>query len=261
MKQTLYILFLLMCSAVLAQSPDKKQETYTVNIANRDSVVKASIYYDKMEITAAANSYYYWYGSNKINYTQGGYEGRLLHGSYTSFYPNNNLKQKGNFKKGIKSKNWISWYDNGNIKEMSEWKNGLRNGTYKTFDSKGNKIIETCYSDNKLHGKYTVYSDGKASEIKKYKNGTEVIKKVKPIKEPKKIKEAKPKKSLRTKMKALFKKKKKANEPTKDEAPIKEKKKVPKEKKEKEAVKKEEIKKEEVKKDEEKTVKAQPTKK
>jgi antitoxin component YwqK of YwqJK toxin-antitoxin module len=210
MKTISILLFaiIVVYSTLQAQSPDKKQETYTVNLSNRDSAVKASIYYDKKEVSAKPDRYYAWYGSNKITSTQGGYEGRLLHGTYISFYPDNNLKQKGQYKKGMKNKEWLSWYENGNIREISRWKNGCRDGKQSSFDRKGNLTETAIYRSGKLNGKYVLFNEGKAETVKKYKNGTERL-----------AKEKREKKKISARFKKLFRKKK--NEPKQIDMPQK----------------------------------------
>ena len=59
--------------------------------------------------------WYHWYHPHDLHITAGDYSGRLLDGEYKSFFPKGDLKEKGEFKKGLKSGQWKSWYENGTV--------------------------------------------------------------------------------------------------------------------------------------------------
>src|SRR6202012_31644 len=120
---------------------------------------------------------YYWYASNKIMQTNGGYAGKVLNGKYTSFYLTGNLKEKGIFKNGVKNGKWVAWYDDGKIKEISVWQKGLKKGYSKEFDTEGELISKVKYKNGKQNGYQIIYSDGKVSDKKKFRNGVEIVKK------------------------------------------------------------------------------------
>ena len=131
MMRFLYIFFasvLFLPKTILAQnnSPvydQAKEVTFHANMANLDSSVRAEVFYEpNKKIKIDLNTTYYWFYINKISSTQGGFDGRLLHGDYICFYPNHALKEKGIFKNGQKSGQWIGWYNTGKIKEVSKEK-------------------------------------------------------------------------------------------------------------------------------------------
>ncbi|TJZ50571.1 hypothetical protein FAZ15_21355 [Sphingobacterium olei] len=83
---------------------------------------------------------YFWYASRKIHETQGDYSGKLLHGDYLHYYPDNELAYKGQFKKGLKTGTWTEWTDDGILKKQSHWKKGQETGAYSLYDEKGNTL-------------------------------------------------------------------------------------------------------------------------
>ena len=171
------ILFLLTSSSLVAQMKQKASSTVYLNYP--EYTIKTDILSEKKKITTKENLTYYWYTSNKVMETKGGYDGKILNGSYTSFYLSSNLKEKGSFKNGLKNGEWITWFENGKINEITTWRKGVRSGSYKKNDNDGSLLSEACYKNDKLNGYQINYKDGKIIEQKKYKNGKEIIKKPK----------------------------------------------------------------------------------
>jgi len=122
------------------------------------------------------NKLYYWYWMNNIHSTQMGYSGELLHGEYTSYYSrSNSLKEKGEFKNGLKTGEWVLWYENGNQKILSNWEKGLLSGKFQEYDSNGVILKEFYYNKGELEGNQISYRSGKINELKKYKKGKEIL--------------------------------------------------------------------------------------
>lgn len=135
---------------ITAQVEKLHKEKYTIYIEEKENRIKANVLAHKTKVKTKPYLTYRWYSSNKIMDTQGGYEGKLLHGEYVSFYQsNNNLKEKGKFKKGLKQGFWNSWNENGKISRISRWKNGQLNGRYKTYDNNGSLLSEKRYKKDK----------------------------------------------------------------------------------------------------------------
>ena len=194
----------------------KQKKSSTVYLNYPDYSIKTGIFPGNKKISTKENLTYYWYASNKIMETKGGYDGKILNGSFTSFYLSNNLKEKGSFKNGLKNGTWIAWYENGKIKEIITWKKGVKTGCYKNYDSNGNLLSETVYKNDRLNGLYTKYAEGKIVSNRKYSNGEEITME---LKEPA-AKDATPKKGIKgvssnfkkfvnDKIKPIFKKKEK----------------------------------------------------
>lgn len=209
---------------------------------------------------------YYWFKSQKILITQGGSSGSLLNGDYESFYKNNQLAEKGLFKKGLKHGAWKFWGTNGILIHQENWSNGIQIGkqlyysdqgilektilyksnqvqiiardttivkTKKTVlttvkDSVGNLIMQSRFKSGQLDGTQ-INRDKNDSLIKtSYQNGELITKKVKAEKGSSEKKSFKEKMSnFWEKLKFWKKFKKKKENPSSD------KKKKPKEKKEK----------------------------
>jgi hypothetical protein len=181
MKKLLPLLFahiLIHSKDAIARTHD---DTYTVNIAKKDSSVRATVYNEPRKIRTQAALTYYWFAYNHIYFTQGGYDGRLLHGEYVCFYPNGNIKQKGNYENGLKNGEWISWYENGIMSEVSHWKNGTREGEWSRFSNMGDLVLSAHYRHSRLHGDYLQYEEKKLVSRKKYRNGVELPEKKKTV--------------------------------------------------------------------------------
>lgn len=203
------ILILLLSNTVFAQM--KQKEISTVYLNYPDYTIKTDILSAKKKIATKENLTYYWFASNKVMETKGGYDGKVLNGSYTSFYLSSNLKEKGSFKNGLKNGEWITWYENGKINEIITWRKGIKAGRYKNNDNNGNLISEACYKNDKLNGYQTNYKDGKITEKRKYKNGVEIIKVQKDVTSNDST-SGKPKnefKIVKKKVKSIFQKKEK----------------------------------------------------
>ncbi len=189
----------------------KQKESYTVYVNYPDYTIKTDISSKGKRINVQEELTYYWYASNKIMETTGGYDGKILNGPYTSFYVTGNLKEKGTFRNGIKNGEWITWYETGKMKEINVWRRGIKSSTSKSFDISGDLISETKYRNGKLNGYQTTYGSGKIITKKKYKKGIEVIKKEESL--DKEIISKEPRKSaadrykvFKEKIKSVFKK-------------------------------------------------------
>jgi hypothetical protein len=219
MKRKLF--YILICISGYLNAQSNHANGYTVYINYASYSIRAEVSSSPLNFNAIKDLEYYWYASNKIYHTQGGFDGKILHGQFVSFYLSNNLKEKGIFKKGLKNGSWISWFENGKINEMTSWKRGLANGTFRTFNDAGNLISEAKYRNGKLHGSRKEYENGKLKTERKFKRGREIIKTPKPVKSEKKkessLKEKKAgkpdqeKRTLNQKIRSLFNKDKKNN--------------------------------------------------
>lgn len=127
-----------------------KVEMQTLYINAKDSVVRFQVLSDSKKAKYLPAYTYWWYKSNTILRTTGGADGRLLNGEYVCFYPDNNLKEKGTFFKGVKDKLWISWYSNGKISEQVTWKKGVINGERLIYDKDGKILLKERYVNGKL---------------------------------------------------------------------------------------------------------------
>jgi hypothetical protein len=187
---------------------------YAISVNDSFASIKANVYAGKQSATANKDQNYYWYASNKIMETRGGYDGKLLHGDYSSFYLNNNLKEKGKFKLGQKLGRWTTWYDNGKIKEVSWYRHGSKRGTQELYDRNGLLQQKADYVNDLLDGKLTTFKGDSVFNTRNFKNGVEV-----PFIENKKMDGFS---SMKQRIKKIFvKKEKKAARPSNQVEPVK----------------------------------------
>lgn len=148
-----------------------KLTTFPVYINYPDSSQKACVLNTQGKIKPKQDAFYYWYGNNSIHITEGGFSGKLLHGNYTAYYPNHNLKSQGCFDHGLKSGKWITWYPSGRIHEIIYYSHGLAHGTNEVYDAEGNIAKRIYFRNGVKHGKTTYYTEGKVDSIVCYKRG------------------------------------------------------------------------------------------
>lgn len=140
-----------------------------VIINSRDSVVYAYIYRDgDKNVNPRFDKYYYWFASNDIKRTKGGYDGKLLHGDYSAFFLNKDLLSQGKFRYGLKQGEWKSWYKGGEIKSKEKWHKGVVVGTSHYYSSAGLIQEKRKYTDKKGSRIVTSYNDQGGILSKKY---------------------------------------------------------------------------------------------
>jgi antitoxin component YwqK of YwqJK toxin-antitoxin module len=107
--------FLLLCSSATAFGRDKEfqDKTYTVYLNYPAYSVRASVLHHNGKVKPREGYTYFWFGSNAIHETQGGFDGKLLHGEYKAFFLDNQLKEWGSFSNGLKTGEWKYWHTNG----------------------------------------------------------------------------------------------------------------------------------------------------
>lgn len=148
----------------------------SINLAMRDSIVKTEAKYLSERIKPHQERTYFWFQSNRIHSTQGSFEGKLLHGPFSSFYLDGNLKSKGIFKNGMKKGKWISWYKPGTIESTTNWKNGIKQGWYHEYLPSGSMAVQVRYKKNQLNGKYIRYDEDQEQMVLKYRKGRLTVK-------------------------------------------------------------------------------------
>jgi hypothetical protein len=118
---------------------------------------------------------YYWYSNNSIISADGSFSGRLLHGTYTSYYPDHNLLQQGEFEHGLKKGLWTKWYDGGIVKERAHFSNGLLDGVYELYDAAGLLVARIHYRNGLRDGKTITYRSNQPDSIVRYRKGHLVV--------------------------------------------------------------------------------------
>ena len=161
-----------------------KMKQFNITINFDDYTVKTQMLSHPKDISVNNDRTYMWYASQKIIETKGGYDGKLIHGTYRSFYLNNQLKEQGEIKYGLRNKEWKYWYADGKLKEVINWKKGVKNGSYYLYNDYGQLMAKGNFKQDKLNGKFYTYGpNGNVVDKKKYKKGDEIQPKIKTKKE------------------------------------------------------------------------------
>ncbi|TND10227.1 MAG: hypothetical protein FD123_475 [Bacteroidetes bacterium] len=172
MKHPSFLLLLLFhFSCLPAQKIPGKIKTYTVHLSCSDYTAKATVLNTPAVSKAKPELTYYWYAANKVNQTQGGFDGKLLDGIYTAHYLDNNLKEKGKFVKGLKQGAWINWHANGKIREQVKYRDGRNHGEYRAYDENGRLVKREFFRKGLLHGKSETYMNDSLKTTTYYKEG------------------------------------------------------------------------------------------
>ena len=123
------------------------------------------------------SSYYYWFRGDTVLVTRNGFDGKLLHGEYRSFYPNKNLKESGRFEYGLKTREWKSWFSNGELQSVTIWRSGKKEGQFQEFSSDGQKQRSGQYKEDKLSGYISAYSGDSVAKKLFYRDGKPIVEK------------------------------------------------------------------------------------
>lgn len=156
------------------------------------------------------DKFYFWYKAQRVKSTQGESSGKLLHGEFESFYVNDQLYQKGDFKHGLKCGEWLHWREDGSLVHAEVWSKGelktkkwynetgviykserawgrdwekdkadtliVKRKLFKMErrsyrDASGKLVKQEKWKKGALHGKSMFYTDGKLDRTEKYKKG------------------------------------------------------------------------------------------
>ena len=124
MKKLIPLIFLLGLGKAYAQRPFAYDDT-KITITDTGQTVQAEILPSKSDPKILNDRYYFWYIPNAIHSTQGGFNGQLLNGNYAAYYPDKNLKEQGDYKKGLKDGVWKTWNRKGDLTSVVNWNNGV----------------------------------------------------------------------------------------------------------------------------------------
>lgn len=173
------IVILIICiyslNPLLAQNLNELTNSHKVSI-DEDSV---SIYadYSTKEISKRNlknDLYYYSFHKGEILSIQGAVIGYALDGEFEKFDSSKKIRQRGQFKNGLKHGVWKKWDSNGNLIWSKSFRKGKLHGKTYHFNNQNSEISkELNYCKGKKQGKGIEYSDGETF-IVKYKKDVEV---------------------------------------------------------------------------------------
>ena len=174
-KYGLLCILIFATSALLAQKMPKLGESREVVINTDEQFIVATVFGETLEMDVDDHVHYYWFSVNKITCTRGGYSGKLLHGRYTEYYPQNkNLKEMGEFRYGAKTGVWKTWYEHGELWTMCEWKKGRQHGDYQIFNSSGQLTSSGTFHKGYMHGLTTNFRNDSIVDQVWYENGQQM---------------------------------------------------------------------------------------
>ena len=120
---------------------------------------------------------YAWFSGNRINYTQGGYSGRLLHGAYSEHFDGNGLKCNGKYSNGLKDGEWKFWSKNGRLDSVVNYTSGILTGKFEKFNVDGDILESGSYRRGLIDGKVRRWVNKDSLRIVYFKNGKQSEKK------------------------------------------------------------------------------------
>lgn len=153
---------------------DEKMEIKAMNrqmIKRKDTVYRFYAIIPEKPIKVRPDRQYYWYKSDTILSTVGGYDGRVLDGSYVVFYPDKNLQEEGLYRNGLRTGEWKSWYPGGKLRLVQHWDEGMKSGSFTEYDFEGRKLREGAFRNDHLSGKIRQYRPNGTDTTFVYKEG------------------------------------------------------------------------------------------
>jgi hypothetical protein len=129
-----------------------------VRVTLEDRVLQFETTPLKRPPVARPELWYFWYSANQLQRTQGGYSGKLLNGSYRSYFLNKNLMEEGFFRAGLKNGIWKIWKENGVLAEEASWQDGIMTGPFSKYDEAGELRLSGRYKNGLMNG--PVHSTG-----------------------------------------------------------------------------------------------------
>ena len=106
-------------------SSDDNYNSDQVSLTDSVQEIHAEVLPYKSDPKVKNDRYYFWYLNKVIHSTQGGFSGQLLNGHYVSYYPDKNLKEEGDFKRGLKDGVWKTWNKKGDLITVVSWDEGV----------------------------------------------------------------------------------------------------------------------------------------
>ena len=166
LHHTLKIFMLLLVSCKSVELKTMEQLGNRINVRTENESVSVGLITAPVGMALAPDKQYFWFNKGVVLSTQGGYSGKLLHGSSVVHYRmNKQMKEQGQYRYGLKEGKWLLWGPNGCLKERQSWKSGLKQGKTILYDSVGVEKAKVRYK----HGLEVKQKDHKISKWLKKK--------------------------------------------------------------------------------------------
>jgi antitoxin component YwqK of YwqJK toxin-antitoxin module len=99
------------------------------------------------------------------------YTAGKLHGSYTMFYPNGTVMERGTYEHGTKVGTWTRFRETAAKERVVNYAAGLLQGTWTEYDEDGRVAVVGTYHNDLRHGKWTYFERGTAVRTEVYRRG------------------------------------------------------------------------------------------
>lgn len=97
---------------------------------------------------------------------------KSLHGEYTLYFYNQNIKINGYFKNNKEDGPWVYYFESGKIKKKGTWKKGQLHGHWKNYYENGSLKQEGYFEQGRKNGAWTYYyENGKKKSFGNYIDG------------------------------------------------------------------------------------------
>jgi hypothetical protein len=171
MKRLIFILMIFTGTNAAAQKIPELAVS-RVRLSDSSGSILAELSNEPAEMQKARPDHtYHWYSANAIHTTRGGFSGKLLHGKYTEYYPNKNLKRQGKYQSGMTTGTWREWNAAGEPLNVYTWKDGRLSGPFSQYDGRGKLLEEGSYANNLPNGVFRHHGGGDSVTTLYYQNG------------------------------------------------------------------------------------------
>lgn len=161
------LIFLFLSNSLFAQKQfdiEHYIDRVKVNLQMQDHTIEAEVWDGERSIKVDETKWYTWFQSNMMLSTRGGYNGKVLHGSYVKTYLNRSIQQQGQYYFGLRNGQWKEWYENGELKSIETWKKGVLDGERTEFSPNGEVLRVEIYKNGALLPKPKDKSKGRAKK-------------------------------------------------------------------------------------------------
>ncbi len=103
--------------------------------------------------------------------------GKMYHGAFSVFYPNQSIKSSGNYSLGQLHGDYSEYSKSGTLILKCRYTNGILNGEHKSYYESGNIQERKLYINGKLQGDRKYFPDQKdatPNKIEKYQMGSKL---------------------------------------------------------------------------------------
>lgn len=148
---------LVSCSELLFWKKDEVNVYQTIRVTEGEESIECEIT-GKQPNKVNPELTYYWIKNRVVHVTSGDFGGHLLHGAYQHYYKDGSLKEKGEFRNGLKEGSWKLWGTDQFLASEYTFSKGQKSGPFKEF-KEGNLVKSGNYQAGEFNGKLILHTD------------------------------------------------------------------------------------------------------